>query len=109
MFRIRDLFKKCYLATANKNKKKQTQPQIFLQERVTLIEKNLQKIGTQCLLIITESLVYHILMLSLRSVMPYDFALLTISYYQNVKPIKAKYLCWMCKLRDIDQTICTLE
>ena len=42
MFRIRDLFKKCYLATANKNKKKQTQPQIFLQECVTLIEKNLQ-------------------------------------------------------------------
>jgi len=108
MFRIRDLFKKCYLSTANKNKKKQTQPQIFLQERVTLIEKNLQKIGIQYLLIITESLVYHILMLSLRSVMPYDFALLIISY-QNVKPIKAKYSCWMCKLRDIDQTICTLE
>ena len=50
----------------------------------------------QCLLIITESLVYHILMLSLRSVMPYDFALfkknlfyLTLQYcigfaiYQN--------------------------
>ena len=48
-------------------------------------------------------------MLSSRSVMSYDFALLPISYYQNVKPTNAKYLCWMCKLRDFDQTICTLE
>ena len=110
MFRIRDLFKKCYLGNCKQKQEKPNSasdlsPRVYNTDR----KNPAKKIGTQCLLIITESLVYHILMLSSRSVMSYDFALLTISYYQNVKPTNAKYLCWMCKLRDFDQTICTLE